>query len=63
MIYHLFELLKGTDFPGRYLMEFITFRAGIAFAISLLFALFAGKSIIRRLQRMQVGEEIRNLGL
>lgn len=63
MIYHLFELLKGTDFPGRYLMEFITFRAGVAFALSLLFALFAGKSIIRRLQRMQVGEEIRNLGL
>ena len=63
MIYHLFELLKGTDFPGRYLMEFITFRAGLAFAISLLFALFAGKGMIRRLQRMQVGEEIRNLGL
>ena len=63
MIYHLFELLKGTDFPGRYLMEFISFRAGLAFAISLLFALFVGKGIIRRLQRMQVGEEIRNLGL
>lgn len=63
MIYHLFELIKGVDFPGRYLMEFISFRAGLAFAISLLFALFAGKSIIRRLQRMQVGEEIRNLGL
>ena len=63
MIYHLFDLLKGTDFPGRYLMEFITFRAGLAFAISLLFALFVGKSMIRRLQRMQVGEEIRNLGL
>lgn len=63
MIYHLFDLLKGTDFPGRYLMEFITFRAGLAFAISLLFALIVGKGMIRRLQRMQVGEEIRNLGL
>lgn len=63
MIYHLFELLKGTDFPGRYLMEFITFRAGIAFAISLLFALIAGRSMIHRLQRMQIGEEIRDLGL
>ena len=63
MIYHLFELLKGTDFPGRYLMEFLTFRAGMAFAISMLFALIAGKAIIRRLQTMQVGEEIRNLGL
>lgn len=63
MIYHLFELIKGTDFPGRYLMEFISFRAGLAFAISLLFALIAGKGMIRKLQKMQVGEEIRNLGL
>lgn len=63
MIYHLFELLRGTDFPGRYLMEFITVRAGLAFAISLLIALFVGKSMIRSLQKMQVGEEIRNLGL
>ena len=63
MIYHLFDLLKGSDFPGRYLMEFITFRAGIAFAISLLVALYAGRTMIHRLQRMQVGEEIRNLGL
>ena len=63
MIYHLFNELKGIDFPGRYLMEFITFRAGLAFAISLLFALVVGKQMIHRLQRMQVGEEIRNLGL
>ena len=63
MIYHLFDLLKGVDFPGRYLMEFITFRAGLAFAISLLFALIVGKKMIRKLQRMQIGEEIRNLGL
>lgn len=63
MIYHLFELLKGTDFPGRYLMEFITFRAGAAFAISLIFALIVGKGMIRRLQKLQIGEEIRELGL
>lgn len=63
MIYHLVELLKGFDFPGRYLMEFISFRAGLAFALSLLFALFVGKSIIRSLQKMQIGEEIRDLGL
>lgn len=63
MIYHLFELLRGSDFPGRYLMEFITFRAGAAFAISLIFALIVGKGMIRRLQRMQIGEEIRDLGL
>lgn len=63
MIYHLFQLIKGSDFPGHNLMEFISFRAGVAFAISLIFALIAGKSVIHRLQKMQVGEEIRNLGL
>lgn len=63
MIYHLFELLKGIDFPGRYLMEFISFRAGLAFAISMLFVLIVGKGMIRSLQRLQIGEEIRNLGL
>lgn len=64
MIYHLFRLYaQETDFPGQYLMDFISFRAGIAFAISLLFALFFGKMLIHRLQRMQIGEDIRNLGL
>ena len=65
MIYHLFQLIKdnGTTFPGHNLMEFISFRAGVAFAISLIFALIAGKTMIRKLQKMQVGEEIRNLGL
>lgn len=63
MIYHLFQLLEGTGFPGHNLMEFITFRAGVAFAISMLFALLFGRTLIHRLQKMQVGEEIRNLGL
>lgn len=63
MIYHLFELIKGSDFPGRYLMEFITFRAGAAFTISLVFAMIVGKSIINRLKKMQIGEDIRELGL
>lgn len=63
MIYHLFRLLDDTAFPGHNLMEFISFRAGIAFAIAMLFVLIFGKPMIHRLQRMQVGEEIRDLGL
>ncbi len=44
-------------------MYFLTFRSGIAFALALLIALIFGHKIIRRLQRMQIGEEVRNLGL
>lgn len=44
-------------------MDYITFRAGLSFTIALLIALTIGKNIITRLQRMQVGEVIRNLGL
>ncbi|MCM1290486.1 MAG: phospho-N-acetylmuramoyl-pentapeptide-transferase [Prevotella sp.] len=63
MLYALFESLRGIDIPGANLMDFISFRAGVSFALAMLIALFAGKSIIARLQKMQVGEVIRNLGL
>lgn len=63
MIYWLIDTLHGWDFPGHNLMYFLTFRSGIAFALSLLIALIFGHTIIRRLQRMQIGEEVRNLGL
>ncbi len=63
MFYWLFQQIGDYDFPGRNLMGYITFRAGISFAIALVVALLFGHSIIRRLQRMQVGEEVRNLGL
>lgn len=49
--------------PGSRLMYYITFRTGIAFALSLLLALVLGPVIIRRLQKMQVGEIVRDLGL
>ena len=64
MIYWLYEQFgSGWDFPGKHLLGYISFRAGLTFAISLLIALVFGQRIIRRLQRMQVGEEVRNLGL
>lgn len=44
-------------------MNYITFRAGISFSLALVIALVFGHSIIERLQRMQVGEVVRNLGL
>ena len=63
MFYWLFQILQESGFPGARLMDYITFRAGLSFSISMLIALLFGRSIISRLQRMQVGEEIRNLGL
>ncbi len=64
MLYHLFQYLKDiVDFPGQGLMNYLSFRAISASIISMLFAFFAGKGIIRWLQRKQIGETIRDLGL
>ncbi len=63
MIYALFECFKDWHFPGHNLMNYITFRAGISFSLALLIALTFGHKVIERLQRMQVGEVVRNLGL
>lgn len=63
MFYHLIQAFDSIDFPGRHLMTYITFRAGIAFALALIIALVFGQVIIRRLQLMQVGEVVRDLGL
>ena len=64
MIYHLSQYLSRVyDFPGAGLMNFITFRAMLAGVISLLVSFFAGSSIIKALQRAQIGETIRDLGL
>ena len=63
MLYRLFELLQGYDIPGQHLMNYLSFRAVLAAVISMLIAFFAGKRIIRWLQRRQIGETIRDLGL
>jgi len=65
MIYHLFQYLEkaGVDLPGMGLMHYLSFRAMMATVASVLFALIAGKHIIRQLQRHQIGETVRDLGL
>lgn len=63
MLYYLFELLQGSGVPGSRLMTYITFRSGAAFVLAMLIAIFVGRRIIDRLQKMQVGEIIRNLDL
>lgn len=63
MLYSLFDYLREYQLPGWRLMEYITFRSGAAFVLAMLLAIFAGRSIIHRLQRMQIGEIVRNLDL
>lgn len=63
MLYYLFDYLQQFDFPGARLMGYITVRSGAAFVLAMLIAIFVGRRIIDRLQKMQVGEIIRNLGI
>lgn len=63
MFYSLFQSLQDSGVPGARLMDYITFRTGIAFALALIIALIAGRRIIDRLQLHQVGEIVRDLGL
>ena len=63
MIYHLFQALKDYDIPGQGLMNYLSFRAMMASVTAVLLALFAGKPIIGWLQRKQIGETVRDLGL
>ena len=64
MLYYLFDYLdRAYDLPGAGLFQYITFRAAMAVILSLTIATVYGKKIIAYLQRKQVGETIRDLGL
>lgn len=64
MLYYLLKYLDSLfDFPGSALYQFITFRSGMAFILSLLISTMFGKKIINYLRRQQIGETVRELGL
>ncbi|BDW91662.1 phospho-N-acetylmuramoyl-pentapeptide-transferase [Allomuricauda sp. XS_ASV26] len=64
MLYYLFEFLeKQYQLPGAGLFQFLTFRAAMSVLLSLLIAMVYGKRIILLLQKKQIGESIRDLGL
>ena len=64
MLYHLFDYLDSQfNFPGAGVFQYISFRALAAAVVSLLISIIFGKKVIRFLQRQQIGEEIRQLGL
>lgn len=64
MLYYFFQYLESQfSVPGASVFKFITFRAAAAFILSLLISAIYGKRIINFLQRKQVGETVRDLGL
>ena len=65
MLYQLYQWLiqEQLRFPGMGIFQFITFRAMLAVLLSLFITLVYGKHIILFLQKMQVGESVRELGL
>ena len=64
MLYYLFQYLENEyQMPGASLFGFLTFRAAFAVILSLSISTLFGKRIINFLQRKQVGETIRDLGL
>ncbi len=64
MLYYLFTYLKNEfNYTGTGMWQFITFRVTMALLLSLVISLLLGKRIVKYLQRKQIGETIRDLGL
>ncbi|MFY7890019.1 MAG: phospho-N-acetylmuramoyl-pentapeptide-transferase [Spirosomataceae bacterium] len=64
MLYYLFDYLdKHFNFPGAGVFQYITFRAFAAVVTSLGIAAIWGKTFINFLRTLQIGEDIRDLGL
>ncbi len=63
MLYYLFEYLDKLDVPGAGVFQYISFRSAMAVITSLFLSLVYGKKLIKYLQKKQIGETIRDLGL
>jgi len=67
MLYHLFDWItqhwSKASFPGSGLFQFISFRVIIALILSLVITTVYGKNLIGFLQKKQLGETVRDLGL
>ncbi len=63
MLIPIFKYLESLDFPGAQMFNYIMFRSAMAVITALLFSTIIGKKVIKMLQRQQIGEDIRELGL
>ena len=63
MLYYLFNYLDQLDFPGAGMFKYVSFRSAVALIFSLLISTLIGRKIINKLQILQIGELVRDLGL
>jgi phospho-N-acetylmuramoyl-pentapeptide-transferase len=64
MLYNLFDYLdREFNLPGAGLFQFLSFRSGVAFILSLVISILFGERIIAFLRKQQIGETVRELGL
>ena len=63
MLYYLFNYLDTLDFPGAGMFKYVSFRAAVTILLSLIISTVIGRRIIDKLQVLQIGEIVRNLGL
>ncbi len=63
MFYYLFEKLNELGVPGAGMFQYISFRSSLAIITSLIITAVFGKNIIHKLQKAQIGEVVRDLGL
>jgi phospho-N-acetylmuramoyl-pentapeptide-transferase len=63
MLYYLFEYLQKLNVPGAGMFSYISFRSAAAVITSLIISMMIGKRVILYLQKKQVGEVVRDLGL
>ena len=60
MLYHLFHYLQQFNMPGARLFDYITFRSGFAFILSLFIGIVIGRRIIFRLKSHQMCDKERD---
>ncbi|MCU0461554.1 MAG: phospho-N-acetylmuramoyl-pentapeptide-transferase [Bacteroidales bacterium] len=63
MLYYLFQYLDKLNVPGAGVFSYISFRSAAAVITALIISMLIGKKIILYLQKKQVGEVVRDLGL
>jgi phospho-N-acetylmuramoyl-pentapeptide-transferase len=63
MLNYLFDYLDKLNVPGAGVFAYISFRSAAAVITSLFISMLIGKRIIQSLQKKQVGEVVRDLGL
>lgn len=64
MLYYLFRFIhEAFSLPGSGLYSYVSFRAPLTFVTAIFISMIIGKHIIKYLQKKQIGESIRDLGL